>query len=64
MFNTSHVQFRYLPNGIYQLKNNYSLEEYNVYCHMTEIVGCGGGGWTLVMKLDGNKVRTTQAGDN
>ncbi|XP_068696566.1 uncharacterized skeletal organic matrix protein 5-like [Montipora foliosa] len=27
-----------------------------VYCHMTSDVGeCGGGGWTLVMKIDGNK---------
>ena len=28
---------------------------------MTEILGCGGGGWTLVMKMDGEKVKTTQA---
>ena len=27
-----------------------------VYCHMTEIPGCGEGGWTLVMKIDGTKV--------
>ena len=28
-----------------------------VYCHMTSDVGeCGGGGWTLVMKIDGSKV--------
>ena len=28
-----------------------------VYCHMTNDVGeCGGGGWTLVMKINGNKV--------
>ncbi|XP_020626496.1 uncharacterized skeletal organic matrix protein 5-like [Orbicella faveolata] len=26
-----------------------------VYCHMTSIEGCGGGGWTLVMKIDGHK---------
>ena len=34
-----------------------------VYCHMTSdgLGACGGGGWTLVMKTDGNKVshRTT-----
>jgi hypothetical protein len=24
---------------------------------MTDIGTCGGGGWTLVMKLDGNKVK-------
>jgi len=29
-----------------------------VYCHMTSdgIGACGGGGWTMVMKIDGNKV--------
>ena len=31
---------------------------YPVYCHMSNLsVKCGGGGWTLVMKLDGNKVK-------
>ncbi|XP_028417794.1 uncharacterized protein LOC114542445 isoform X1 [Dendronephthya gigantea] len=42
-------------NGVYKIKNNVSLEEYDVYCHMNPISGCGGGGWTLVMKIDGNK---------
>ena len=29
-----------------------------VYCHMTShrLDACGGGGWTLVMKIDGSKV--------
>lgn len=29
-----------------------------VYCHMTDddLGSCGGGEWTLVMKIDGNKV--------
>jgi len=32
-----------------------------VYCHMTNDLGaCGGGGWTLVMKIDGNQVRTNK----
>ncbi|CAB4001209.1 Hypothetical predicted protein, partial [Paramuricea clavata] len=44
-----------LSNGTYKLRNNESLEDYSVYCHMTEIPGCGTGGWTLVMKVDGNK---------
>ncbi|CAB4042953.1 Hypothetical predicted protein [Paramuricea clavata] len=44
-----------LSNSIYKLRNNDSLEEYSVYCHMTEIPGCGTGGWTLVMKMDGNR---------
>ena len=29
------------------------------YCHMENIEGCGGGGWTLVMKIDGAKVSFT-----
>ena len=29
------------------------------YCHMEQIRGCGGGGWTLVMKIDGAKVSFT-----
>ena len=28
----------------------------HVFCHMTPIPRCGDGGWTLVMKIDGNKV--------
>jgi len=29
-----------------------------VYCHMSNsgLGECGGGGWTLVMKIDGNQV--------
>ena len=30
-----------------------------VYCHMegtTQLEACGGGGWTLVMKINGEKV--------
>lgn len=27
----------------------------NVFCHMTPIPGCGDGGWTLVMKINGSK---------
>ena len=29
-----------------------------MYCHMTSagLGACGGGGWTLVMKIDGSKV--------
>ena len=31
----------------------------SVYCHMTDDLGaCGGGGWTLVMKIDGRKVKS------
>ena len=42
-------------NKTYELKTDSG--ENLVYCHMTSDVGeCGGGGWTLVMKIDGNKV--------
>ena len=31
---------------------------YPAYCHMSNLSEkCGGGGWTLVMKLDGDKVK-------
>ncbi|XP_028412861.1 uncharacterized protein LOC114535753 [Dendronephthya gigantea] len=44
-----------LLNGAYTLQKNNSSPPYKVYCHMTDIPGCGVGGWTLVMKLDGTK---------
>ena len=31
--------------------------EVAVYCHMTNLGACGGGGWTLVMKMNGTQVR-------
>ncbi|CAB3985910.1 Hypothetical predicted protein [Paramuricea clavata] len=46
---------RSLSNGVYQLRNTDSLKQYQVYCHMTELSGCGQGGWTLVMKVNGSK---------
>ena len=52
----SFKSFRSLPDGSYKVEVKDSLEKYDVYCHMTEIPGCGPGGWTLVMKIDGNKV--------
>ena len=30
----------------------------SVFCHMGDF-GCGDGGWTPVMKMDGNKVRSS-----
>ncbi len=46
-------KYRNSTNGIYNLKSSSTGENYDVYCHMTDIPGCGGGGWALVMKLDG-----------
>ena len=34
---------------------NISGQLTSVYCHMGDL-GCGDGGWTTVMKTDGNKV--------
>ena len=51
------VFFRSLGNGVYQLNYVNSPDKYQVYCHMTEINGCEGKAWTLVMKMDGAKVK-------
>ena len=48
-------------SGAYYLKT----EEGGVahtYCHMDDIPECGGGGWTLVMKIDGEKVGGCKVG--
>lgn len=34
----------------------FGLQTIPVYCHMGDF-GCGGGGWTPVMKTDGTKVQ-------
>ena len=48
--------FRLLTSGTYTLKSNVTQKKYEVYCHMATISECGSGGWTLVMKVDGNEV--------
>ena len=42
-------------SGAYYLKTDEGGVA-QTYCHMEDIVECGGGGWTLVMKIDGEKV--------
>ena len=42
-------------SGAYYLKTK-EPKAALTYCHMEEISGCGGGGWTLVMKINGAKV--------
>ena len=50
--------FSSVSDGIYHLKSNETGEIYSVYCHMSSLsTKCGGGGWTLVMKLDRDKVK-------
>ncbi|XP_032239705.2 uncharacterized protein LOC116619245 [Nematostella vectensis] len=41
-------------NGAYDIKLPPRSTRTRVYCHMEDIPGCGGGGWTLVMKIDGS----------
>ena len=45
-----------LRSSISQVYNiNFGLQEVPVYCHMGDF-GCGGGGWTLAVKINGYKV--------
>ena len=53
---TQTKHFRSLTSGKYRLQNKDSHAKYKVHCHMAEISGCGNGGWTLVMKVDGYQV--------
>ena len=45
-----------MENKAYKLKLDGKLTQ--VYCNMNGhgLGDCGGGGWTLVMKMDGSKV--------
>ena len=46
--------FRSNQNMAYSL--NTGSEKTSVYCHMTSLDACGGGGWTLVIKMNGSQV--------
>ncbi|KAL9965483.1 hypothetical protein ACROYT_G029288 [Oculina patagonica] len=50
-----HLKRKSRGNKAYMIQTN--IGKVPVYCHMTSygIGGCGGGGWTLVMKIDGHK---------
>ena len=51
----SHDVYSPLTDGVYEMQLNETSEKYSAYCHMSELDQCTGGGWTLVMKIDGNK---------
>jgi hypothetical protein len=51
---SSHAQ-----NGVYRIKAETPNNFANVYCRMTSLPGCSGGGWTMVMKINGNNVSCT-----
>ena len=44
---------RSLKSGVFTLM--FGSQKIPVYCHMGNF-GCGDGGWTLAMKIDGTKV--------
>lgn len=47
---------RLAQSGVYSVfPEGVTGAKVQVYCHMNEIPGCGKGGWTLVMKIDGVK---------
>ena len=48
--------FRNRLDGPYRIRVNSPAKIASVFCYMTPIPGCGDGGWTLVMKIDGHKV--------
>ena len=43
-------------SGVYQVSTG-NNQHTSVYCQMSSISGCHGGGWTLVMKINGRYVR-------
>jgi hypothetical protein len=49
------------PSGVYYFKNvaGNSSTPYQAFCYMSVIENCGGGGWSLAMKMDGRKVKQT-----
>ncbi|XP_028416363.1 uncharacterized protein LOC114540368 [Dendronephthya gigantea] len=41
-------------SGVYQISVGRN-QVMNVYCQMSSVSGCSGGGWTMVMKIDGSQ---------
>ncbi|CAB4000044.1 Hypothetical predicted protein [Paramuricea clavata] len=46
---------RDLPNGNYNILHKNGTKATSMYCQMPSLEGCAGGGWTMVMKIDGSK---------
>ncbi|CAB4018826.1 uncharacterized skeletal organic matrix 5-like [Paramuricea clavata] len=44
-----------LLNGVYSIQTKTDTRMTKTYCQMTSLEGCAGGGWTMVMKVDGHK---------
>ena len=56
LYNLSILFSRDHGSGIYKI-NVGPNRGMNVYCQMSSVSGCSGGGWTMVMKIDGSQVR-------
>ena len=54
-FSTSSFSIRSRRSQVYPLM--FGSQKIPVYCHMGNF-GCGNGGWTLAMKIDGTKVNS------
>ena len=50
------LSFRIRVDGSFFIRAKSQSGYAHVFCHMTPIPGCGDGGWTLVMKLNGSQV--------
>ena len=50
------VYFSDAQDGVYKIETNTAINLTKVYCQMTSLHGCSGGGWTMVMKINGTKV--------
>ena len=53
----SRLHFSAAQNGVYKIITETASGYTNVYCQMTLLTGCSGGGWTMVIKINGAKVR-------
>ena len=55
IFLTKRFLYSNTGSGVYDIsvgKNQFV----KMYCQMSSISGCSGGGWTMVMKIDGSHV--------
>jgi hypothetical protein len=50
------IRCRDVPNGSYSILDQGGTKATKMYCQMTSLEGCEGGGWTMAMKIDGGQV--------
>ena len=54
--NFASLLFSNSSSGVYQITVGQN-QVMNVYCQMSSVSNCSGGGWTMVIKIDGSQVR-------